>query len=51
MTRAAHAVFADAAERYGTEAGELHVARRLVDDTGLSFRMEGDWVAPWEITE
>lgn len=48
MTEAAHAVFADAGERYGRDVGELHVAKRLEDDLGLSFRLEGDWAAPWE---
>ena len=50
MTQAAHAVFADAAERYGRDAGELHVAKRLEDDAGLSFRIAGDWTAPWEVS-
>ncbi len=48
MTSAAHAVFADAGARYGTDVGELHVAKRLEDDAGLSFRMAGDWTPPWE---
>ena len=48
MTDAATAAFARAADRYGTGAGELHVARRIEDDANLSFRMEGDWTPPWE---
>ncbi len=48
LTDAARAAFADAGERYGNDAGELHVAKRLEDDTGLSFRLPGDWPAPWE---
>lgn len=48
MTGQAHAVFADAAERYGRDVGELHVAKRLEDDTGLSMRLDGDWVPHWE---
>lgn len=51
MTAAAGRVFEDAAERYGRDAGELHVAKRLEDDAGLSFRMDGDWVAPWDVTD
>jgi 3-hydroxyisobutyrate dehydrogenase-like beta-hydroxyacid dehydrogenase len=51
MTAAAHGVFEDAAERYGRNVGELHVAKRLEDDNQLSFRMDGDWVAPWEVTD
>ncbi len=48
MTDAAHGAFAAAAERYGTDAGELHVTRRIEDDAGLSFQMAGDWTPPWE---
>ena len=51
MTEAAHGVFEDAAGRYGRDVGELHVAKRLEDDADLSFRMPGDWVAPWEVTD
>ena len=50
MTDAAHGVFENAAERYGRDVGELHVAKRLEDDAQLSFRMDGDWTAPWEVT-
>ncbi|MBT5851255.1 MAG: NAD(P)-dependent oxidoreductase [Acidimicrobiaceae bacterium] len=49
MTDAAHGVFENAAERYGRDVGELHVAKRLEDDAQLSFRMKGDWTAPWEV--
>ena len=48
MTEAAAATFARAADRYGPDSGELHVARRIEDDANLSFRMEGDWTPPWE---
>jgi len=48
MTERAHETFARAAERYGTMAGELHVAKRLEDDSGLSFRLDGTWTPPWE---
>lgn len=51
MTAAAHDVFAEAAERYGRDVGELHVAKRIEDDNQLSFRMDGDWVAPWDVTD
>lgn len=51
MTEAARQVFADAGDRYGGDVGELHVAKRLEDDAGLSFRLPGDWVPPWEVTE
>ena len=42
------AAFAAAAERYGADVGELHVAKRIEDDAGLSMRLDGDWVPPWE---
>ncbi len=48
MTAAAHGAFATAAERYGTDVGELHVAKRIEDDAGLSMRLDGDWVPHWE---
>ena len=48
MTEAAHAAFAEAAERYGRDQGELHVAKRIEDDSDLSFRLEGDWKPHWE---
>lgn len=48
MTNAARSAFAIAAERYGPDAAELHVARRIEDDAGLSMRLEGNWVPPWE---
>ena len=48
MTEAAHGAFNRAAARYGNEVGELHVAKRIEDDEGISFRLEGDWVPPWE---
>ena len=51
LTDAARAAFQDAGERYGGDVGELHVAKRLEDDTGLSFRMDGDWTPPWEVTD
>ncbi|MEO5321909.1 NAD(P)-dependent oxidoreductase [Mesorhizobium sp. CC13] len=48
MTVAAEGAFALAASRYGAQAAELHVAKRIEDDAGLSMRLEGDWVPPWE---
>ena len=48
MTAAAHSAFQAAAERYGGDVGELHVARRIEDDAGLSMQMDGDWVPHWE---
>jgi len=51
LTDAARAAFTLAAQRYGTQAAELHVAKRIEDDTGLSFRLPGDWTPPWEQTD
>ena len=48
LTESAKAAFERAAERYGHDVGELHVAKRIEDDADLSFRLEGDWVPPWE---
>ena len=48
MTAAAHQAFATAADRYGFDAAELHVARRFEDESGLEFRLAGDWTPPWE---
>lgn len=51
VTDAAHAAFRDAGQRYGTAAGEMHVAKRIEDDNRLSFRLPGDWTPPWEVAE
>ncbi len=48
LTAAASGAFATAADRYGTDVGELHVAKRIEDDAGLSFRLDGEWIPPWE---
>jgi 3-hydroxyisobutyrate dehydrogenase-like beta-hydroxyacid dehydrogenase len=48
MTERAHETFARASEQYGSDQGELHVAKRIEDEAGLSFRLEGDWTPPWE---
>tara|TARA_Y100000590_G_scaffold193068_2_gene219408 strand:+ start:376 stop:1317 length:942 start_codon:yes stop_codon:yes gene_type:complete len=48
MTEASATTFARASERYGSDAGELHVAKRIEDDADLSFRMKGNWTPPWE---
>ena len=51
MTDDARVAFTDAGRRYGRDVGELHVAKRLEDDTGLAFRVPGDWTPPWEIDD
>lgn len=48
MTVAAHETFARAGDRYGRDTAELHVARQIEEDAGLSFRLAGDWAPPWE---
>ena len=48
MTDAAAATFGRAAARYGTDVGELHVAKQIEDDANLSMRLEGDWTPHWE---
>jgi 3-hydroxyisobutyrate dehydrogenase-like beta-hydroxyacid dehydrogenase len=51
LTDAARRAFARAMERYGPQAPELTVAKRIEDDADLSFRLEGDWTAAWEVEE
>lgn len=48
MTMAAEGAFALAASRYGSSAAELHVVKRIEEDAGLSMRLAGDWIPPWE---
>ncbi len=48
ITAAARSAFGRAAQRYGIEAGEMCVARRIEDDSGIDMRLEGDWVPHWE---
>ena len=48
MTTAAEGAFALASSRYGAGAAELHVAKRIEDDAGISMRLEGDWIPHWE---
>jgi 3-hydroxyisobutyrate dehydrogenase-like beta-hydroxyacid dehydrogenase len=48
LTETARRLFGAAAERYGPGAAELHVVRQLEDDSGLSMRLAGQWIPPWE---
>ena len=50
ITQAAYARFREAEQRYGEDAGEMTVCKLIEDDAGLSLRVEGDWVAPWDVT-
>jgi len=51
LTNAARDAFRRAVDRYGADAPELTVANRVEDDADLSFRLDGDWLAPWEVDE
>ncbi|NNE96666.1 MAG: NAD(P)-dependent oxidoreductase, partial [Acidimicrobiales bacterium] len=48
MTRQAHAQFEKAADRYGPDKGELHVAKQIEEDSGIEMRLAGDWIPHWE---
>lgn len=48
LTAAARSAFGLALERYGADAAELHVAKRIEDDAKLSMRLAGNWTPPWE---
>ena len=48
MTVAATSAFTLAADRYGPNAAELHVVKRIEDDAQLSMRLDGAWTPPWE---
>ena len=49
LTRAAHARFGEATQRYGEGAGEMTVCKVIEDDAGIDLRAAGSWVAPWEV--
>jgi 3-hydroxyisobutyrate dehydrogenase-like beta-hydroxyacid dehydrogenase len=49
LTTAAHQRFAEAARRYGPDAGEMTVCKLLEEDAGTDLRVAGDWVAPWDV--
>ena len=48
VTAAARSAFERAAARYGLDAGEMCVARRVADDARMSMQLEGDWTPHWE---
>ena len=48
VTGAARSAFERAARRYGLDAGEMSVARRIEDDARMSMRLEGDWTPHWK---
>lgn len=49
LTQATYARFREAAARYGEDAGEMSVCRLIEDDAGVSLRVAGDWLAPWQV--
>ena len=46
MTAAAISAFTVARDRYGASAAELHVAKRIEDDSKISMRLDGNWTPP-----
>ena len=50
LTRATHDRFREACERYGKSAGEMSVCRVIEEDAGVELRVEGNWIAPWEVS-
>jgi len=48
MIAAARSAFERAAQRYGVDAGEMCVARRIADDAGIDMRLDGEWVPHWD---
>lgn len=48
LTEAARGAFQRAGQRYGLDAGELHVAKQIEEDADLSFRLDGNWTPHWE---
>lgn len=49
LTQAAYARFREAAQRYGSAAGEMTVCKVIEDDAGIDLRVPGDWLAPWDV--
>ena len=49
LTRATHDRFREALDRYGEAAGEMTVCKVIEDDAHIDLRVDGDWLAPWEV--
>lgn len=49
LTQATYARFREAATRYGEDAGEMTVCKLIEDDAGVALRVQGQWIAPWEV--
>ncbi|HLS68050.1 MAG TPA: NAD(P)-dependent oxidoreductase [Kiloniellales bacterium] len=50
LTEACRQRFEEAADRYGVDAGEMTVCKLIEEDAGVDLRVEGEWLAPWEVT-
>lgn len=50
LTDACHRRFEEAADRYGADAGEMTVCKLIEEDADVELRVDGDWIAPWEVT-
>jgi 3-hydroxyisobutyrate dehydrogenase-like beta-hydroxyacid dehydrogenase len=50
LTRATHDRFREALDRYGDTAGEMTVCKVIEDDAGVNLRVDGTWLAPWEVS-
>lgn len=48
MTAAAISAFTALQYRYGANAAELRVAKRIEDAANIPMRLDGDWTPPWE---
>lgn len=49
LTKATHDRFMLAGKRYGTDGGEMTVCKIIEDDANVALRVEGDWIAPWDV--
>lgn len=49
LTKATHDRFKEAGATYGTDAGEMTVCKLIEDAAGVELRVDGDWIAPWEV--
>jgi hypothetical protein len=50
LTRTTHERFSQASDRYSVGAGEMSVLQAIEDAACVSLRVEGDWIAPWEVS-
>ena len=48
LTQACHDRFQEAANRYGSGAGEMTVCKLIEEDANIELRVQGNWLAPWD---